>query len=139
MPSIRKALSSDRQRIWTIRHGTAENRLLDPAQVQEAEVDWYQEHAIFLVSEELNAVQGFLCANHQTSYIWALFVLDGQHGRGHGSALLAAAEQALAQTGHRQVFLTTGQGTAAEKWYQRRGFKCTGRSFSGEIVLVKPL
>jgi GNAT superfamily N-acetyltransferase len=136
---VRRCETGDRSRIWQVRHGTAENRLLDPALVQDAEVDWYQQHAIFLVSEDAEGVQGFLCANHQTSYIWALFVIDGKQGSGHGLALLTEAERQLRVIGHRQVFLTTGPGTRAEQWYQRRGFRLMGRSFSGECVLVKAL
>jgi GNAT superfamily N-acetyltransferase len=136
---IRPCRATDRARVWQIRHGTAENRLLDPAIVQDAEVDWYQDHAIFLVSDNSEAVQGFLCANHQTAYIWALFVVDAQHGRGHGSALLNAAATRLQALGHRQMFLTTGADTRAAAWYARRGFRQTGVSFSGELVFVKPL
>ena len=39
----------------------------------------------FLVSEDVSAVQGFTCANHQTGYVWALFVIDEAQGQGHGS------------------------------------------------------
>jgi hypothetical protein len=81
-----------------VRHGTAENRLTDPSKVTDEEVLWYMDHAIFLVSQDdARIVQGFTCANHQTGYIWALFVIDGQHRKGHGSAAsgsgLAAVER----------------------------------------------
>jgi hypothetical protein len=49
-----------------VRHRTAENRLTDPSLVTDAEVAWYLDEAIFLVSEDEAGVQGFACANHQT-------------------------------------------------------------------------
>ena len=41
------------------------NRLSDPSLVIVAEVAWYLEEAIFLVSEDEAGVQGFVCANPQ--------------------------------------------------------------------------
>jgi hypothetical protein len=32
------------------------------------------------VSEDEAGIQGFTCANHQTGYVWALFVIDGALG-----------------------------------------------------------
>src|SRR4029077_21034286 len=76
-PRLRKATKLDLPRISEVRHGTAENRLEDPSLVTPAEVDWYLNEAIFLVSEDDAEIQGFACANHQTGYVWALFVIDG--------------------------------------------------------------
>lgn len=134
MPAIRPATNRDLPRIWQVRHGTGENRLLDPGLVTDGEVAWYMSEAIFLVSEDEEGVQGFICANHQTAYVWALFVIDGKQGAGHGSALLDAAIERLRARGHRQMFLTTGHGTRAEGFYRSRGFEAMGRSFGGEVV-----
>lgn len=136
---LRPAIPADLSRIWEIRHGTAENRLSNPASVTDEEVRWYMEKAIFLVSEDEEGMQGFGCANPQSSYIWALFVIDGAQGRGHGSALLSAMLEPLAALGHRQVYLTTGPGTKAVDFYKRRGFRETGISFGGDGVMVRPL
>src|SRR5580693_10203496 len=87
-PHLRQATKLDLPRIHDVRHGTAENRLDDPSLVTAAEVEWYLNEAIFLVSEDDAGIQGFTCANHQTGYVWALFVIDGAQGRGHGAALL---------------------------------------------------
>jgi GNAT superfamily N-acetyltransferase len=120
-PRLRKATKLDLPRIDEVRHGTAENRLLDPSLVTPAEVEWYLNEAIFLVSEDDAGIQGFVCANHQTGYVWALFVIDGAHGRGHGTALLNEAIERLRQAGHRQAFLTTGEDTKAAAFYRSRG------------------
>ena len=92
---LRQATKLGLPRIDEVRHGTAENRLLDPSLVTPAEVEWYLNEAIFLVSEDDAGIQGFVCANHQTGYVWALFVIDGAHGRGHGTALLNEAIERL--------------------------------------------
>ncbi len=112
-PRLRSATTLDLPRIHEVRHGTAENRLDDPSLVTPAEVEWYLNEAIFLVSEDEAAIQGFTCANHQTGYVWALFVIDGAQGRGHGTALLNEAIERFRQAGHRQAFLTTGKDTKA--------------------------
>lgn len=139
-PLIRPAAPADLPRIWQVRHGTAENRLSDPSIVRDEEVAWYMDQAIFLVAEDaIGEVQGFVCANHQTGYVWALFVIDGQHGRGFGGALLAAALDRLRRAGHRQAFLTTGAQTQAARFYAAQGWVDMGRSFGGETVFRKAL
>jgi GNAT superfamily N-acetyltransferase len=135
MPSrVRPATDADLRRIWEVRHGTAENRLTDPSLVTDAEVAWYLNEAIFLVSEDEEGVQGFVCANHQTGYVWALFVIDAAQGRGHGTALLDAAIDRLRQAGHRQAFLTTGPRSKAAAFYRSRGWRRTGTDLRGEAV-----
>src|ERR1700723_4078699 len=131
-PRLRQATTFDLPRISKVRHGTAENRLEDPSLVTPAEVAWYLNEAIFLVSEDDAEIQGFLCANHQTGYVWALFVIDGAQGRGHGAALLNEAIERLRQAGHRQAFLTTGKDTKAEAFYRSRGWMQTGVHRRGE-------
>ncbi len=96
---------------------------------------WYLDAAIFLVSEDNEGLQGFACANPQTGYVWALFVIDAAQGRGHGSALLDAVASEFRAAGHRQAFLTTGPGTKAEAFYLRRGWWPMGRDMRGETVL----
>ena len=118
---VRPATRADLPRVHEVRHGTAENRLTDPSLVTDAEVAWYLDEAIFLVSEDEAGVQGFVCANPQTGYVWALFVIDGAQGRGHGTALLDEAITRLRQAGHRQAFLTTGKDTGAAEFYRSQG------------------
>ncbi len=134
MMSLRPATAADLPRIDQVRRGTAENPLTDEARVTPAEVAWYLNEAIFLVSEGETGVEGFVCANHQTGYVWALFVIDGAQGRGHGSALLDAAMARLRDAGHRQSVLTTGAGTKAEGFYQAKGWVRMGVDLRGDAV-----
>ncbi len=132
---LRSAIRADPPRIYDVRQGTAENRLSDPNSVTDAEVTWYLENGIFLVSEDETRLQGFTCANPQTGYVWALFVIDEAQGRGHGTALLAAAMLRLREAGNRQAFLSTGIGTKAEKFYRSKGWTPTGVNRQGDVVL----
>jgi GNAT superfamily N-acetyltransferase len=131
---IRPATRADLPRIYEVRHGTAESRLTDPSLVTDGEVAWYLDEAIFLVAEDELGVQGFVCANPQTGYVWALFVIDAAQGRGLGTALLDEATQRLRQAGHRQAFLTTGRDTRAAAFYRSRGWRHTGIDMKGEAV-----
>lgn len=131
---VRRATEADLPRIREVRHGTAENRLTDPSLLTDAEVAWYLNEAIFLVSEDEEGLQGFACANHQTGYVWALFVIDGAHGRGHGTALLDHAIETLRGAGHRQAFLHTGPDTRAARFYHAKGWRQTGIDMRGEAV-----
>ena len=133
-PRLRQATQLDLPRISQVRHGTAENRLLDPSLVTPAEVEWYLNEAIFLVSEDDAGIQGIVCANPQTGYVWALFVIDGAHGLGHGTALLKEAIERLRRAGHRQAFLTTGKDTRAAAFYRSRGWTQTGVDWRGDAV-----
>lgn len=132
---LRPATRADLPRIHAVRHGTAENRLTDPSRVSDAEVAWYMDQAIFLVSEDETDIQGFVCANDRTGYLWALFVIDDAQGRGHGTTLLAAALSRLRQAGHRQAFLSTEPGTKAEQFYRSREWRPTGLDKDGDVVL----
>jgi GNAT superfamily N-acetyltransferase len=131
---LRPATRADLPRIHQVRHGTAENRLSNPALVTDAEVAWYMDEAIFLVSEDEMGVQGFTCVNHQTGYVWALFVIDEAQGQGHGTALLNAAMARLKEVGHRQAFLSTGKGTKAEEFYRSKGWQSMGVNLIDEVV-----
>jgi GNAT superfamily N-acetyltransferase len=134
IPRLRQATKLDLPRIDEVRHGTAENRLDDPSLVTAGEAEWYLNEAIFLVSEDDAGIQGFTCANHQTGYVWALFVIDAAHRRGHGTALLNEVIDRFRQAGHRQAFLTTGKDTKAAGFYRSKGWVQTGVDMRGQAV-----
>jgi GNAT superfamily N-acetyltransferase len=131
---VRRATEADLPRIHEVRHGTAENRLTDLSLVTDAEVAWYLNEGVFLVSEDEWGVQGFTCANPLTGYVWALFVIDGAQGRGHGTALIEHAIAKLRSAGHRQAFLTTDPDTRAARFYHAKGWRRTGIDMRGEAV-----
>jgi GNAT superfamily N-acetyltransferase len=134
-PRLRPATRADRPRIDEVRNGVADDPLDDPSLVTEAEVLWYMDHGIFLVSEDDAGVQGFVCANPQTGYVWALFVIDAAQGRGHGKALLDEATKRLREAGHRQAYLHTGVELKARGFYRRCGWQEMGTDLRGDLVL----
>jgi len=131
---MRPAKLADLPRIREVRGGTTENRLTDTGAVTEPEVRWYLDEGVFLVSQDETDVQGFVCANPQTGYLWALFVIDAAQGRGHGGGLHDAAMSRLRDFGHRQSFLSTGTGTKAEGFYEAKGWRRMGVNLKGDAV-----
>ncbi|MGR3541676.1 MAG: GNAT family N-acetyltransferase [Hasllibacter sp.] len=136
---LRPATDADMPRIRAIRTGVSENRLTDPERAANDAVAWYMKDAIFLVSEDEEGVQGFVCANHLTGCVWALFVSGDAQGRGHGTALLATAVDQLARAGHRQAFCATGVGTRAARFYAARGWRFMGENEEEEAIFVLTL
>lgn len=94
------------------------------------------------VAEEGGRVVAFAMADRRDASIFALFVLPGHEGRGHGTALLQACEDWLSIQGHREATLSTGRGTRAHDLYQRRGWQLTGEisgHFAEDDVFRKTL
>lgn len=93
------------------------------------------------VSEESGLVVAFSMARNSDASIFALFTLPGYESRGHGTALLERAENWLRQRGHRQAWLSTGEDTAARRFYARRGWIESGRGaeFAEDIAFRKSL
>ena len=133
-PIVRPATRSDLPRVWEVWGGAGESSRVDPSLVSEVEVEWYLNEAIFLVSEDEAGVQGFACANPQTGYVWAVFVIEGAQRRGHGTALLDETTEQLRRAGNRQAFLKTGKDTKAAAFYRSRVWRLTGVDMRGAAV-----
>lgn len=91
------------------------------------------------VWQETNEILAFAMADRREALIFALFTKPGCEGRGLGTRLLAQAERWLAAEGHRDLWLSTGTGTQAEKFYARKGWLATGEieAETGEIIFRK--
>ncbi len=74
------------------------------------------------LAEEGGEVAAFSMARHSDGSIFALFTAPDHEGKGHGSALLAAALKWLRERGHSEIWLSTGRGTMAERFYRKRGW-----------------
>ena len=145
---IRRGQPADMDRIMRIRTGVAENHLsvAQMAEIGITEQSITQEMAAgdlaCWVAEETGVVTGFSMADRRDGSIFALFMDAAHEGKGHGSALLAACENWLAQQGPSEMRLTTERNSRAFRFYLRRGWRETGETaghFAEDAVLVKAL
>ena len=135
---FREATAADLPGITRVRTSVVENALtierLEERGITEASVA-----ASFLSdSKGWVALQGeeivaFSIADRATASIFALFVLPGYEGRGVGGRLLNLALGWLWDNGAERVWLTTGPGTKAVRFYEKRGWKCTGKGPRGDL------
>lgn len=85
------------------------------------------------VAECNGRVVAFSIADRTSQSIFALFVLPDCEGQGPGSRLLDLALQWLWQNNAHTVWLSTGAKTRAARFYERRGWVCTGREPGGDL------
>lgn len=131
---LRQATMADAAGIWDVRYAVHENTLahgkLDDHDLQrEIEISgrgW--------VVEDAGRVIGFAIGNAETGNIWALFVHPDAEGRGHGGRLHDTMVEWLWSRGRERLWLTTGPGTRAQGFYERRGWRHQGLTEHGEIL-----
>ena len=135
---FREATGADLPGITRVRTSVVENALTI-AQLEEREITEASVAASFLTdSKGWVALQGeevvaFCIADRATHSIFALFVLPGYEGRGIGGALLDSGLRWLWDNGAARVWLTTGPGTKAVRFYEKRGWTCTGQGPRGDL------
>lgn len=135
---FREATGADLPGITRVRTSVVENALtidqLEQRGITEASVA-----ASFLIdSKGWVALRGeeivaFSIADRAAQSIFALFVLPGYEDRGIGSMLLDLALGWLWKNGAACVWLTTGPGTKAVRFYEKRGWKYTGPGPRGDL------
>jgi GNAT superfamily N-acetyltransferase len=135
---FREATSADLPGITRVRTSVVENALTIE-QLEERGITEASVAASFLIdSKGWVALQGdeivaFSIADRATQSIFALFVFPGYEGRGIGSRLLNLALGWLWQNDAARVWLTTGPGTKAVRFYENRGWTCTGTGLRGDL------
>ena len=135
---FREATGADLPGITRVRTSVVENALTI-AQLEERGITNASVAASFLKdSKGWVALQGeeivaFSIADRATQSIFALFVLPGYEDRGIGGTLLDSALRWLWDNGAASVWLTTGPGTKAARFYEKRGWTCTGRGPRGDL------
>ncbi|NJO35109.1 MAG: GNAT family N-acetyltransferase [Rhodospirillales bacterium] len=134
---FREASAADLPGIAHVRTSVTEN-LLTPAQLESRGITNASVAAAFLadskgwVAGRNGRIVAFSIADRASQSIFALFVLPECEGRGLGSRLLDLALQWLWQNQAQTVWLSTGPGTRAARFYERRGWVCTGREAGGD-------
>jgi GNAT superfamily N-acetyltransferase len=135
---FREATGADMPGITRVRTSVVENALTIE-QLEERGITEASVAASFLadskgwVAVQAEEIVAFSIADRATWSIFALFVLPGYEGRGIGSRLLDLALDWLWSDGAERVWLTTGAGTKAVRFYERRGWKCTGQGPRGDL------
>jgi GNAT superfamily N-acetyltransferase len=135
---FREAMGADLPGITRVRTSVVENALTIE-QLEERGITEASVAASFLadskgwVAVQAEEIVAFSIADRATWSIFALFVLPGYEGRGIGSRLLDLALDWLWNNGAERVWLTTGAGTKAVRFYERRGWKCTGQGPRGDL------
>ncbi|QIG46897.1 GNAT family N-acetyltransferase [Nordella sp. HKS 07] len=91
------------------------------------------------VAEEQDGLVAFAMADRRNASLFALFTKPGREGKGHGSALLAAAEAWLIEMGHREAWLTTATDSRAAAFYALKGRRTTDEGDPGDTLFRKSL
>ena len=113
-----------------VRLAVRENALSDPSRVTESDY--------LAALEELGRTwvaetDGEIVAN--IGSIWALFVHPDHEGCGYGKALHSTVVAWLWSLGLKRIWLATGPGTRAERFYISQGWRPCGTVPGGDIRL----
>lgn len=137
---LREARREDVAAMHRVRMSVLENRLVSRVlsegdYVQAIEVDgrgW--------VVECEGAIVAFAVGSSTSGNLWALFVHPAHEAQGHGRRLHDAMVAWLWQRGLERLWLTTEPGTRAQRFYERAGWTCVGRTAEGELrfELMRP-
>jgi GNAT superfamily N-acetyltransferase len=135
---FREATAADMPGITRVRTSVVEN-LLTVEQLEQRGITEATVAASFLTDSkgwvvvQADEIVAFSIADRATQSIFALFVLPAYEGRGIGSRLLDSALRWLWANGAENVWLTTGAGTRAVRFYENREWTCTGRGPRGDL------
>jgi GNAT superfamily N-acetyltransferase len=139
MIGLRKADRNDMPRLTEIRMAVTENVLTDPRSVRPADVTWFLDNAAIWVLELEGVVRGFAAGDPRDASVWALFVEPGYEGRGFGRTLMRRICDEFVENGTRNVWLRTGAGTRADRFYRRDGWVEDGVHPTGDLIFRKQL
>ena len=131
---VRAATAADIPALFDVRTSVRENHL-DLARLAERGVTPTSIAAMLAggdcrawVAEERGAVVAFSMADARQGTVFALFVRPEAEGRGHGRALLRAAEDWLFAAGWETIWLQTGKEPhiRAHRVYRAAGWELVG-------------
>lgn len=124
--SIRQATRADSAALWRIRYAVTENTLT-PGYIDDEDLRReIEDTGRGWVAEEGGEIVAFAIGNARTGNIWGLFVDPARQGRGHGGRLHDTMVAWLWEQGLELLWLTTGTGTRARAFYERRGWRDCG-------------
>ena len=144
-PEVRIATPEDIPALFAIRTAVRENHL-DIGQLAERGVTPATVATMLdgadartWVASEDGDVVAFAMADARTGTVFALFVHPTAEGRGHGRALLRAAEDWLFAAGWERIWLQTGEEphTRAHRVYRAAGWTQAGPADHGDVRYEK--
>lgn len=130
---LRQAVRADVPGIQRVRRAVKENRLTTSVVTDEDVVEAIERTGRGWVVEDDGRVVGFAIGNAGTGNVWALFVDPDHEGRGHGRRLHDAMVDWLWAQGLTRLWLTTGPGTRAARFYEAAGWQLAGTEPNGEL------
>lgn len=137
MSVSRTAVAADIPAIFEVRYAVTENTL-EPGRISDEEVlESITATGRGWVVEQAGCVVGFAIGNAQTGNIFALFVHPAHAGAGHGRRLHDVMVDWLWSQGLERLWLSTGEGTRAQGFYQAAGWQACGRTAQGEICFER--
>ena len=129
---VRQATRDDIVPIWRVRYAVRENKLTPGVISDQEVVDHLESLGRGWVVEVGGQVVGFAVGNATEGNIWALFVDPAHERHGIGRALHDTMVQWLWSQGLTRLWLTTGLGTRAERFYRAAGWRCVGSADHGD-------
>jgi GNAT superfamily N-acetyltransferase len=127
MANLREATPADIPQIQHVRLSVNENKLSNPALVTDDDVlDYITNRGKGWVTENNGIITGFAIVDLVKNNVWALFMHPDHENKGEGSMLhYVMMEWYFSQKDH-VIWLSTGQGTRAETFYRKKGWKDAG-------------
>ena len=135
--TVRQAVRADVRDIQRVRHSVHENRLTSTVISDEDVVVAIERTGRGWVAELDGHIIGFAIGNAVTGNIWALFMEPEHERQGHGRRLHDEMVNWLFAQGLERLWLTTGQHTRAQRFYELAGWHNAGVLASGEVLFEK--
>lgn len=124
---IREATVPDISALSAIRMSVKENKLSNPERITVADYERYLTiNGRGWLCEMGGHIVGFSIVDMVEGNVWALFVLPDYEGRGIGRILHNVMLDWYFDRGKEQIWLSTGAGTRAERYYRSAGWQHDG-------------
>ena len=123
--------------IQRVRHSVRENRLISRVISDEEVVAAIERTGRGWVVELDGRIVGFAVGNAVTGNVWALFMEPECERLGYGRRLHDEMVTWLFSQGLTRLWLTTGQHTRAQRFYEAAGWRNAGVVESGELLFER--
>jgi GNAT superfamily N-acetyltransferase len=135
--TLRQAVRTDVREIQRVRHSVRENRLISGVISDEEVAVAIERTGKGWVVELEGRIIAFAIGNAGTSNIWVLFMEPEHERQGHGLRLHDETVNWVFSQGLKRLWLTTGQQTRAQRFYEVAGWHNAGVLASGELLFEK--